>query len=168
MTATSAPSLTERPQWHALLRHWRQIEPQHLRELFASDRERGERFTAEAAGLYFDYSKNRIDDETLRLLIELAEACGVRAQTEAMFNGEKINVTEQRPVLHVALRAPRSERILVDGRDVVPGVRAVLDRMSGFTDRVRNGDWKGHTWQADSQRRQYRHRRLGPRASDGV
>ena len=134
----------ERPQWRALLQHYKQIEPQHLRALFASDRERGERFTAEAAGLSFDYSKNRINDESLRLLFELAEACAVRARIEAMFKGDKINVTEQRPVLHVALRAPRSERILVNGRDVVPGVHAVLDRMSAFTDRVRDGQWKGH------------------------
>ncbi len=115
--------------------------------MFAADRERGERFSAEAAGLYFDYSKNRINDETLRLLFELAEACGVRERTEAMFNGERINVTEQRPVLHVALRAPRSERILVDGRDVVPDVHAVLDRMSAFAEGVRAGDWKGHRGQ---------------------
>jgi len=142
--AKPALSLTERPQWRALLLHYLQIEPRHLRELFADDRDRGERLAAEAAGLYLDYSKNRINDETLRLLFELAEACGVRAHTEAMFNGEKINVTEQRPVLHVALRAPRSERILVDGRDVVPAVHAVLDRMATFTDRVRKGDWKGH------------------------
>ena len=136
--------MTERPQWRALQRHSRDIEAQQLRQLFANDTERGERFAAEAAGLYLDYSKNRITDETLRLLIELAEACGVRARTEAMFNGEKINLTEQRPVLHVALRAPRTERILVDGHDVVPDVHAVLDRMSAFTDRVRDGDWKGH------------------------
>ena len=142
--AKAAPSLTERPQWRSLQRHYRKIESRHLRELFANDHERGERLTAEAAGLYLDYSKNRINDETLRLLLDLGEACGVRAHTEAMFTGEKINVTEQRAVLHVALRAPRSERILVDGRDVVPDVHAVLDRMATFTDRVRNGDWKGH------------------------
>ena len=143
--ARPAPTVTERPQWRALQRHYRDIEAQQLREMFANDTERGERFTAEAAGLYLDYSKNRITDETLRLLIELAEACGVRPRTEAMFTGEKINLTELRPVLHVALRAPRTERILVDGRDVVPDVHAVLDRMSAFTDRVRNGDWKGHS-----------------------
>ena len=145
--AESVPALTERPQWRSLQQHHRKIEAQHLREMFATDRQRGERFAAEAAGLYFDYSKNRIDDETLRLLFELAEACGVRARTEAMFNGERINVTEQRPVLHVALRAPRSERILVDGRDVVPEVHAVLDRMSAFAESVRAGDWKGHRGQ---------------------
>jgi len=142
--AKLALPLTERPQWRALQRHYRDIEAQHLREMFASDRERGDRMAAEAAGLYLDYSKNRINNETLRLLIELAEARGVPARIEAMFNGEKINVTEQRPVLHVALRAPRSERIVVDGHDVVPDVHAVLDRMSAFSDRVRNGDWKGH------------------------
>jgi glucose-6-phosphate isomerase len=142
--AKPAPSLTERPQWRSLQRHYRQIESQHLRELFANDSERGERLTAEAAGLYLDYSKNRINDETLRLLLDLGEASGVRAHAEAMFAGEKINITEQRAVLHVALRAPRSDRILVDGRDVVPDVHAVLDRMATFTDRVRNGDWKGH------------------------
>jgi glucose-6-phosphate isomerase len=142
--AKPAPSLTERPQWRSLQRHYRQIESQHLRELFANDSERGERLTAEAAGLYLDYSKNRINDETLRLLLDLGEASGVRAHAEAMFAGDKINVTEQRAVLHVALRAPRSDRILVDGRDVVPDVHAVLDRMAAFTDRVRNGDWKGH------------------------
>ncbi len=145
--AESVSALTERPQWRSLQQHYRKIEAQHLREMFAADRERGERFSAEAAGLYFDYSKNRINDETLRLLFELAEACGVRARTEAMFNGEKINVTEQRPVLHVALRAPRSERIFVNGRDVVPDVHAVLDRMSAFAEGVRAGDWKGHRGQ---------------------
>ena len=128
--AKPAPALTERPQWRSLQRHYRQIESQHLRQLFANDRERGERLTAEAAGLYLDYSKNRINDETLRLLLDLGEACGVRAHAEAMFAGKKVNVTEQRAVLHVALRAPRSERILVDGRDVVPDVHAVLDRMA--------------------------------------
>ncbi len=136
--------LSDCSQWAALQRHVRLIEPRHLRELFAEDPGRGERFTAEAAGLYLDYSKNRFNDETLQLLFELAEARGLRARIEAMFNGEKINVTEQRPVLHVALRAPRSERILVDGHDVVPDVHAVLDRMAAFTDRVRNGDWNGY------------------------
>ena len=145
--AESVPALTGRPQWRSLQQHHRKIGTQHLREMFAADRERGERFSAEAAGLYLDYSKNRVNDETLRLLFELAEACGVRARTDAMFNGERINVTEQRPVLHVALRAPRSERILVDGRDVVPDVHAVLDRMSKFTEGVRAGNWKGHRGQ---------------------
>jgi glucose-6-phosphate isomerase len=117
----------------------------HLRQLFADDPRRGERFNAEAAGLYLDYSKNRITDETLRLLLELAGECGLRARIDAMFSGEKINVTEKRAVLHVALRAPKDERIDVDGVDVVSGVHAVLDRMAVFSDRIRSGQWLGHT-----------------------
>ncbi|MGH6609379.1 MAG: glucose-6-phosphate isomerase, partial [Burkholderiaceae bacterium] len=116
-----------------------------MSELFADDPQRGERLTAEAAGLYFDYSKNRITDKTIRLLLELAQACKLQQRIEAMFRGDKINVTERRAVLHVALRAPKSERISVDGKDVVPEVHAVLDRMARFTDRVRSGQWKGVT-----------------------
>jgi glucose-6-phosphate isomerase len=138
-------SLTRRPEWAALTAHCRQIERLHLRELFAADPTRGERLVAEAAGLYLDYSKNRINDETRRLLLALAEACSIGKRIDAMFSGEKINATEQRAVLHVALRAPLSERILVDGRDVVPEVHAVLDRMAAFSDRVRNGEWTGHS-----------------------
>jgi glucose-6-phosphate isomerase len=138
-------SLTERPQWRALTEHRGQIERRHLRELFAADPSRGERLVAEAAGLYLDYSKNRITDETLRLLLALAEASSMRERTDAMFRGDKINATEQRAVLHVALRAPPSERILVDGRNVVPDVHAVLDRMAAFSARVRSGEWTGHT-----------------------
>ncbi len=141
--ASQALLLNQRPQWRALLRHLRQIEPRHLRELFAEDSKRGERFTAEAAGLYLDYSKNRITGETIRLLLELAEACGLRARIGAMFHGDRINVTEQRAVLHVALRAPADERIVVDGKNVVPEVHAVLDRMAAFADRVRGGESKG-------------------------
>jgi len=137
--------LTQRPAWKALEAHCQAIKGMHLRQLFADDPKRGERFTAEAAGLYLDYSKNRITDETLHLLVRLAEECGLRERIEAMFRGEAINVTEQRAVLHIALRAPRNEKILVDGNDVVPGVHAVLDRMADFSDRVRNGDWQGHT-----------------------
>jgi glucose-6-phosphate isomerase len=137
--------LTERPQWQALTEHCAQIERRHLRELFATDPSRGERLVAEAAGLYLDYSKNRISDETLRLLLALAEACSLHERIEAMFRGDKINATEQRAVLHVALRAPPSERILVDGRNVVPDVQAVLDRMAAFSARVRNGEWTGHS-----------------------
>src|SRR5260370_4943051 len=137
-------SLTERPQWRVLTEHRGQIERRHLRELFAADPSRGERLVAEAAGLYLDYSKNRITDETLRLLLALAEACSIRPRIDAMFRGDKINVTEQRAVLHVALRAPPSERILIDGRDVVPDVHAVLDRMAAFAARVRSGEWNGH------------------------
>jgi glucose-6-phosphate isomerase len=136
-------SLTKRPQWRALQRNLRQIERRHLRELFAEDPRRGERLTAEAAGLYLDYSKNRVTGETIRLLIELAEACGLGERVEAMFRGDKINVTEERAALHAALRAPRGERILVEGRDVVPDVHAVLDRMAAFSERVRGGAWTG-------------------------
>jgi glucose-6-phosphate isomerase len=142
--AEKAPSLTERPQWRALLRHFEQIEHRHLRELFADDPTRGKRLAAEAAGLYLDYSKNRITDDTIRLLLSLAEACSLRERIEAMFRGDKINATEQRAVLHIALRAPQSARILVDGRNVVPDVHAVLDRMAVFSVRVRSGEWTGH------------------------
>ncbi len=137
-------SLTRRPQWLALAEHCRQIKHRHLRELFAADPTRGERFVTKAAGLYFDYSKNRINNETCRLLLALAEACSVGRRIDAMFGGEKINTTEQRAVLHVALRAPLSERIFVDGRNVVPEVHAVLDHMAAFSARVRNGEWTGH------------------------
>jgi glucose-6-phosphate isomerase len=137
--------LTERSQWRALTEHRGQIEGRHLRELFADDPSRGERLVAEAAGLYLDYSKNRVTDETLRLLLALAEACSLRQRMDAMFRGDKINATEQRAVLHIALRAPRNERILVDGRNVVPDVHAVLDRMAAFSARVRSGEWTGHS-----------------------
>jgi len=138
-------SLSERPQWRALARHRGQIERLHLRELFAADPSRGERLVAEAAGLYLDYSKNRITDETLRLLLELAEACRLSERIDAMFRGDRINATERRAVLHIALRAPPSERIFVDGRDVVPDVHAVLDRMAAFVAKVRSGEWTGHS-----------------------
>ena len=140
-----ATRLTQRPQWQALQRHVDAIKAMHLRALFAADAERGERLTAEAAGLYLDYSKQRVNDDTLRLLRELAEACGLRQRIDAMFRGDKINTTENRAVLHVALRAPAGERIDVDGKDVVPEVHAVLDRMAAFCERVRSGEWKGHT-----------------------
>ncbi|HVA55185.1 MAG TPA: glucose-6-phosphate isomerase [Gammaproteobacteria bacterium] len=140
-----APSLTERSTWKALEVHSRHIRGLHLRQLFKDDPKRGERFSAEAAGIYLDYSKNRISDESLRRLLALAEECNLREHIHAMFCGEKINVTEKRAVLHVALRAPRNERILVDGVDVVPEVHAVLDRMEAFSEQVRNGQWRGHT-----------------------
>ncbi|HEY1438931.1 MAG TPA: glucose-6-phosphate isomerase [Casimicrobiaceae bacterium] len=143
--APERQSLSERPQWRSLARHRGQIERLHLRELFAADPSRGERLVAEAAGLYLDYSKNRITDETLRLLLELAEACRLSERIDAMFRGDRINATERRPVLHIALRAPASERIFVDGRDVVPEVHAVLDRMAAFVARVRSGEWTGHS-----------------------
>jgi glucose-6-phosphate isomerase len=137
--------LTERKAWKALQAHFDDLGTTELRELFAADAGRGTRLTAEAAGIFLDYSKNRVTDETLKLLVELAEECGVRGKIEAMFTGEKINVTEHRAVLHVALRAPKGESIFVDGEDVVPGVHAVLEKMAGFAQRIRSGEWKGHT-----------------------
>jgi len=144
MTTGIAP-LTARPAWRALQAHHEKTRDLHLRTLFEQDPKRGERLTAEAAGLYLDYSKNRITDETLDLLMQLAEESGLRARIDAMFAGEKINVTENRAVLHVALRAPRGTSIVVDGENVVPQVHAVLDKMSAFAERVRSGAWKGHT-----------------------
>ncbi len=144
MTEITAP-LTRRAAWKALEGHYPKIRELHLRELFADDAKRGERMTAEGVGIYFDYSKNRITDETVRLLVQLAEESGLRARIDAMFRGEKINVTEKRAVLHVALRAPKGESIVVDGEDVVPGVHAVLNRMADFSEGVRSGAWLGHT-----------------------
>jgi len=137
--------LTERPAWKSLEAHRQKARSLHLRDLFAYDSERGRRLTAEAAGIYLDYSKNRITDETLELLTQLAEESGLRQRIDAMFHGEKINRTENRAVLHVALRAPRGTSIVVDGNNVVPGVHLVLDRMTEFSNRVRSGAWKGHT-----------------------
>jgi glucose-6-phosphate isomerase len=131
--------------WKALEAHYTKVRELSLRALFAGDPERGRRMTTEAVGIYFDYSKNRITDETLSLLLQLAEESGLRARIAAMFGGEKINVTEKRAVLHVALRAPEGRSIVVDGRDVVPEVRAVLDKMADFSNRVRSGEWKGYT-----------------------
>ena len=142
---TETPSITQQPAWQALAAHYRQIQDVHLRDLFAQDATRGERLTAEAVGLYLDYSKNRITGETLRLLLNLAEASDLRGRIAAMFRGAKINITENRAVLHVALRAPLGEQILVDGEDAVPGVHAVLAKMADFAARVRGGDWLGHT-----------------------
>ncbi len=137
--------LTQRAAWKSLAAHSKQIKKLHLRKLFAEDAKRGERFTAEAAGLFLDYSKNRITEKTLKLLLQLAKESNLRAKMDAMFSGEKINVTENRAVLHVALRAPKSTVIRVDGKNVVPEVHAVLDRMADFANRVRSGEWKGHT-----------------------
>jgi glucose-6-phosphate isomerase len=137
--------LTERPAWRALEAHWRQIRDVHLRQLFAEDPGRGDRFVLEAAGLYLDYSKHRIADETIRLLVALAAECDLAGRRDAMFRGDKINATEQRAVLHVALRTPREATIRVDGTNVVPDVHAVLDRMTAFAERVRSGAWTGHT-----------------------
>jgi glucose-6-phosphate isomerase len=147
-TSTSTELLTQRPAWKALQTHYDTIKDRHLRELFAEDPRRGERFTVEDVGLYLDYSKNRITSETLRLLLDLAEECGLRERIEAMFRGEKINVTENRLVLHVALRAPRDAVIEVDGKNVVPEVHAVLDKMARFSNQVRSGEWKGYTGRA--------------------
>jgi glucose-6-phosphate isomerase len=143
--AASLQPLTTRPSWKALEAHHRQIRERHLSQLFAEDATRGERMTLEAAGIHLDYSKNRITDETLKLLLDVAEQSGLRARIDAMFRGDKINITEDRAVLHVALRAPRDASIVVDGRNVVPDVHAVLDKMANFADRVRSGTWKGHT-----------------------
>ncbi len=137
--------LTNRPAWKALVVHQRKIKGLHLRQLFAADSKRGERMTIEAAGLVLDYSKNRIIDETLKLLIGLAKESGLRVAIKAMFSGEKINLTENRAVLHVALRAPKGARILVDGKNVVPHVHAVLAKMERFSKRIRSGAWQGHT-----------------------
>ena len=145
MTAHKRGKLAEEPAWKTLVQHSRDVRPLHLRELFARDRERGERLTLEAAGVYLDYSKNRITKDTLPLLVRLAEDCELRARIDAMFGGDKINVSENRAVLHVALRAPRGASLLVDGLNVVPGVHAVLERMTDFTERVRSGAWTGHT-----------------------
>jgi glucose-6-phosphate isomerase len=142
---TSTKSLTERPAWKALARHYETIRDVHLRQLFADDSARGQRYAAEAAGVYLDYSKNRVTHETIGLLVALAEDCRLRERIEAMFRGEKINVTEDRAVLHTALRAAQGERAIVDDVDVVPEVHAVLDRMSAFSNAVRSGQWKGYT-----------------------
>ena len=144
MTKTIKP-LTQRTAWKQLATHYKKIKGLHLRKMFATDPQRGERMSAEAAGLFLDYSKNRINNETIKLLLKLAEESGLRARINAMFSGEKINVTENRAVLHVALRAPKGSSILVDGKNVVPEVHAVLDKMEAFSKRVRSGEWKGHT-----------------------
>src|SRR5436190_10339230 len=138
-------SVTELRAWKALVAHHQKIRHLQLRKLFADDPTRGERMTVEALGLYLDYSKNRITDESLKLLVQLAEESGLRSRIDAMFRGEKINVTENRAVLHTALRAPEGATIVVDGENVVPEVHAVLNKMADFCSRVRRGDWKGHT-----------------------
>jgi glucose-6-phosphate isomerase len=142
---TNVPQQTKLATWKALEAHYQKVHELHLRKLFADDLKRGERMTLEAVGIYFDYSKHRITDETLRLLLQLTEESGLRDRIDAMFRGEKINVTEKRAVLHVALRAPKGQSIVVDGRDVVPQVHAVLDKMTDFSTLVRSGEWKGYT-----------------------
>jgi len=149
MTARIQPNMkhtaVKRQAWKALESHYKKVSTLDLRQLFAEDPTRGDRMAVEAVGLYLDYSKNRVTDETLKLLLQLAEDSGLQARIDAMFRGEKINVTEKRAVLHVALRAPKGASIVVDGEDVVPKVHAVLDKMADFSDRVRSGAWKGHT-----------------------
>ena len=147
MTSSKAQivPLTERNAWKALETHFESVRELHLRTLFADDPQRGERMTAEAAGFYLDYSKNLVTDETLTLLLQLAEESGLRGRIDAMFSGEKINITEDRAVLHVALRAPKEASIVVDGENVVPRVHTVLDKMADFSNQVRSGEWKGHT-----------------------
>src|SRR5712675_1300830 len=143
--ANSTSPLTTRPAWKNLKHHCETIRQLSLRKLFAEDASRGERLAMEGAGLYLDYSKNLITDETLKLLMQLAEESGLRSRIDAMFRGEKINITENRAVLHVALRTPKGASIVVDGENVVPQVHAVLDKMADFSDRVRSGTWKGYT-----------------------
>jgi glucose-6-phosphate isomerase len=145
MSTTGIPRLRERPAWSALEKHFAEIAPRHLRELFDEDAERGMRYTAQGAGLFLDYSKNRITEETVSLLIALAEQSQLARRTEAMFSGERINVSENRPVLHVALRMPKGSSLIVDGVDVVAQVHEVLDAMAALADRVRSGEWTGHT-----------------------
>jgi glucose-6-phosphate isomerase len=146
MTATTKKqSAVKRQSWRALESHYKKVSKLHLRQLFAEDSKRGERMAVEAVGIYLDYSKNRVTDETLQLLLRMAEEAGLRARIDAMFRGEKINLTENRAVLHTALRAPRDSSIVVDGEDVVPKVHAVLDKMADFSDLIRSGAWKGHT-----------------------
>jgi glucose-6-phosphate isomerase len=144
-TTPTIEPLTKRKSWNALQTHYEQLRGVHLRKLFADDAKRGEQMTAEAVGIFLDYSKNRVTGETLKLLNQLAEESGLRAHIDAMFRGDKINFTEKRAVLHIALRAPKGTSILVDGENVVPQVHAVLDKMTAFSNRVRSGEWKGHT-----------------------
>src|SRR5579872_6559175 len=144
-TPIKVPPVMEHPAWKALKEHYARIRKLHLRKLFSQDPERGDRLKVDALGIYLDYSKNRVTDETLQLLLRLAEQSGLRARIDAMFRGDKINITENRSVLHVALRAPKGTSIFADGEDVVPGVHAVLDKMAALSNRVRSGDWKGHT-----------------------
>jgi glucose-6-phosphate isomerase len=142
---TGATQLTKLTAWKALVAHYKKVQKLHLKKLFTDDPNRGLRLTVEAVGVFLDYSKNRVTDETVKLLLQLAEESHLRARIDAMFSGKKINVTENRAVLHVALRAPKGESIVVDGENVIPQVHAVLNKMASFSDRVRSGEWKGHT-----------------------
>src|ERR1700732_2084512 len=143
--AKAATPLTKLKAWKALGAHYKKVQKLHLKKLFADDPKRGLRLSVDAVGIFLDYSKNRVTDQTLKLLLQLAEESHLRARIDAMFRGDKINVTENRAVLHVALRAPKSESIVVDGENVVPQVHAVLNKMATFSDRIRSGEWKGYT-----------------------
>ena len=145
MAKNSGSSLKTKPAYNALEQHFQKVNKFHLRDLFTENPSRGEQFTLESQGIYLDYSKNRITDETLRLLIDLANECNLRGRIDAMFTGEKINMTEQRAVLHVPLRTPKEKSIVVDSENVVPQVHQVLDKMADFANRVRSGEWKGYT-----------------------
>ena len=145
LSTSNQPALTTRPEWQTLAEHYRAINGKHLRELFAADPQRGQQLTLEAEGLYLDYSKNRITAQTIELLVDLATACQLPDRISAMFAGEKINITEDRAVLHTALRSPRGAEVQVDGVDVIPEVHAVLDKMSSFCTRVRSGKWLGQS-----------------------
>jgi glucose-6-phosphate isomerase len=163
-------ALTLLPAWTSLAKHSTEIKKIHLRHLFAKDATRGERFTGEAAGLFLDYSKNRVTETSLKLLLQLAEECDLRGRIEAMFRGERINITENRAVLHVALRAPKNATSTLDGKNVVPEVHAVLDKMTAFSNRVRSGEWLGHTGEHISlhlERRWHRFRGSYPRPRSG-
>src|SRR6476469_4659202 len=138
-------SLKRLPAWKDLVQHGKEIGKVHLRELFANDSSRGEKLTAEGTGLFLEYSKNRVTEATLKLLLRLAEECDLRGRSDAMFGGQKINTTEKRAVLHVALRASQGASIIVDGKNVVPAVHDVLDKMESFSNRIHNGEWVGHT-----------------------
>ena len=159
--------LTGKQAWKALIAHHASGIP-HFRDLFTNDPKRGEKMTAEAKGLFLDYSKNRITDETFRLLLRLATESGLKERIEAMFRGEKINITENRAVLHVALRAPADESIIVDGVNVVPQVHDILDKMTGFADRIKSGSWKGLQWQMHKKYHQYWNWRIRPWSCNGL
>ena len=145
LTAIANHLQTRRSAWKALEFHFKKVRGLHLRDLFAGDQSRGERMAAEGAGIYLDYSKNRLTNHTLKLLIDLADESGLQGRIDAMFRGEKVNITEKRPALHIALRAPRGTSIFVDGKNVVPQVHLVLEKMARFCNRVRGGEWVGHT-----------------------
>ena len=167
-TLDSLKSTSKKSAWRDLAAHYKKLRGTHLRQLFEEDPKRGERYTLEATGLLLDYSKNLVTDETLELLFRLAAESNLQDHIEAMFRGEKINFTENRAVLHTALRAPRDASVMAGGENVVPKVHAVLDKMAHFSAQVRNGEWRGPHREADSERGEHRHRRLRSRPGDGV